>query len=33
MYTKVRHGVHMLQLEYYKNYRYKNWINKNKKID
>jgi len=32
MYTKIRHGVHMLQLEYYKNDRYKNWINKNKKI-
>lgn len=32
MHTKVRHGVHMLQLEYYKNERYTNWINKNKKI-
>lgn len=31
MHTKVRHGVHMLQLEYYKNDRYTNWINKNKK--
>ena len=32
MHTKVRHGVHMMQLEYYKNDRYKNWINKNKKV-
>lgn len=32
MHTKVRHGVHMLQLEYYKNDRYINWINKNKKV-
>lgn len=32
MHTKIRHGVHMLQLEYYKNDRYKNWITKNKKI-
>lgn len=32
MHTKVRHGVHMLQLEYYKNDRYTNWINKNKKV-
>ena len=32
MHTKVRHGVHMLQLEYYKNDRYNNWINKNKKV-
>lgn len=31
MHTKIRHGVHMLQLEYYKNDRYLNWINKNKK--
>lgn len=30
--TKVRHGVHMLQLEYYKNDRYTNWISKNQKI-
>ena len=32
MHTKVRHGVHMLQLEYYKNDRYTNWIDKNKKV-
>ena len=32
MHTKVRHGVHMLQLEYYKNDRYKKWINKNHKV-
>lgn len=32
MHTKIRHGVHMLQLEYYKNDRYKSWINKNKKV-
>lgn len=32
MHTKVRHGVHMLQLEYYKNERYINWIKKNKKV-
>ena len=32
MHTKVRHGVHMLQLEYYKNDRYQNWIKKNKKV-
>ena len=32
MHTKIRHGVHMMQLEYYKNDRYKNWINKNKKV-
>lgn len=32
MHTKIRHGVHMLQLEYYKNDRYKKWINKNKKV-
>lgn len=32
MHTKVRHGVHMLQLEYYKNDRYNTWINKNKKV-
>ena len=32
MHTKIRHGVHMCQLEYYKNDRYKNWINKNKKV-
>lgn len=32
MYTKVRHGIHMLQLEYYKNDRYINWMNKNKKV-
>ena len=32
MHTKVRHGVHMMQLEYYKNDRYKNWINKNQKV-
>lgn len=31
MHTKIRHGIHMLQLEYYKNDRYKSWINKNKK--
>lgn len=31
MHTKIKHGVHMLQLEYYKNDRYINWINKNKK--
>ncbi len=32
VHTKVRNGVHMLQLEYYKNDRYCNWIRKNKKI-
>ena len=32
MHTKIRHGVHMLQLEYYKNDRYINWIKKNKKV-
>lgn len=32
MHTKIRHGVHMLQLEYYKNNRYMTWINKNKKV-
>lgn len=32
MHTKIRHGVHMLQLEYYKNDRYKSWIKKNKKV-
>ena len=32
MHTKTRHGIHMLQLEYYKNDRYTNWINKNQKI-
>lgn len=32
MHTKIRHGVHMLQLEYYKNERYIKWINKNKKV-
>lgn len=32
MHTKIRHGVHMLQLEYYKNDRYKSWISKNKKV-
>lgn len=30
--TKMRHGVHILQLEYYKNDRYKNWMKKNKKV-
>lgn len=29
-FKKVRHGLHMLQLEYYKNDRYFNWIKKNK---
>lgn len=32
MFTKTRHGIHMLQLEYYKNDRYINWIKKNKKV-
>lgn len=32
MHTKVKHGVHMLQLEYYKNDRYMNWISKNQKV-
>ena len=27
---KMKHGFHMLQLESYKNERYKGWINKNK---
>ena len=32
MHTKVRHGVHMLQLEYYKNDRYSKWISKNQNV-
>ncbi len=31
IFTKVRHGLHMSQLEYYKNDRYKSWMKKNKK--
>lgn len=31
IFTKIRHGLHMLQLEYYKNDRYKSWMKKNKK--
>ena len=31
MFKKVRHGLHMLQLEYYKNDRYLNWKRKNSK--
>ena len=31
IFTKIRHGLHMLQLEYYKNDRYTAWMKKNKK--
>lgn len=30
-FKKIRHGLHMLQLEYYRNERYNTWIKKNKK--
>lgn len=30
IFKKIRHGLHMLQLEYYKNERYTVWIKKNK---
>ena len=30
-FKKIRHGLHMLQLEYYRNERYNAWIKKNSK--